>query len=104
MSRELGKVTPAMMTELDSVAGDPVAVGKLLQKMKWRKAPDHFNFPAAVTKARKEGNDKLADELKLMATRDCLFRFFEAQAGVELPGIPVRRKSPGKAPGSSQYR
>ena len=104
MSRELAKVTPTMMSELEDAAGDPVAVGKLLAKTRWRKVPDDFSFPAAISKARKGDNEALADKLKLLATQDCLFRFFEARAEVELPGIPLRRKSFGSPPRNGNHR
>ena len=92
LSRELVKITPQWLTELDAATGDPKKVEALLKKAGLRKAPDHFKFKDAIKKAQKDDKEEQAARFEQAAVQDCLYRYFELRSGVTIPVVKPKPK------------
>ena len=92
-SKELGKVSPQLLDQLDQAKGDTEQVQVILKKMGLRKAPDKLSFTDAIREADKSDNPLRKQRLKHLAAQDCLYRYFEQRAGVEIPLIPPKPES-----------
>ena len=93
LSKELAKVSPEFLDELDRAKGDEKQAQRLLQKIDLRKAPDKLEFKVALQMANKTGNAPRKERLRQMACQDFLYRYFEQRAGVEIPVIPPKPES-----------
>ncbi|OED43831.1 hypothetical protein ACH42_08975 [Endozoicomonas sp. (ex Bugula neritina AB1)] len=89
-SIELAKITPAFLAELDANAGNAEAIKKLLNQKGWQKVSDTINYKEVISRARTTNNKSRIKQLTQSATQDCLFRFFEARGGVDIPAITPR--------------
>lgn len=93
MSKELGKITPQFLEELDHAKGNAEEVRMLLEKVGLHKVPDELNFVMAMEMADKSDNPLRKQRLKHHAAQDCLYRYFEQRAGVDIPLIPPKPAS-----------
>ena len=93
MSKELAKISPTLLRELDQAKGDTEQVRVLLKEAGLRKAPDKLEFKVAMKVADQSGNTLRKERLKHIAAQDCLYRYFEERAGVEIPVIPPKSQS-----------
>lgn len=93
LSKELAKISPAFLEELDSAKGNEEQVRVLLKKTGLYKAPDKLEFKAAMKMADQSDNPLRKARLRHIACQDCLYRYFEQRAGVEIPLIPPKPES-----------
>lgn len=91
-SRELAKITPDFLAELQQNREEPSAIKQQLEKAGWRKAPDEADFKALIKKAESTSKERVAQRTK-QAVHDCLFRFFEKETETTIPVIPPRPKT-----------
>ena len=93
LSKELAKLSPDFLDELDAAAGNADQVRVILKKVGLRKAPDKLEFKAAMKMADQSENPLRKEHLGHLACQDCLYRYFEQRAGVEIPLIPPKPES-----------
>ena len=84
MSIELANISPAWLKRLDAASGSPQQVATILAETRWQKMPDSTDFNALYNEASTLDDRELKAQIKKTATQDCLYRYFERRAGVEL--------------------
>ena len=85
MSVELAKISPAWLKKLDFAAGQPDKVARVLAETGWQKVPDGTSFQKLLIDASQIDDKEMKQQMKKLALQDCLYRFCEQRAGVELP-------------------
>ena len=85
ISLELAKISPAWLKKLDYAAGNPGKVAQVLAETGWQKVPDGTRFNKLLIDASQIDDKEMKQQMKKLALQDCLYRFCEQRAGVELP-------------------
>lgn len=85
LSRELTRITPKFVSEIDAASKDSREVEAILKRTGWQKAPDSFEFKQQIKQARRGGNTDQVKKLEQLAAQDCLYRYFEQRGLVNIP-------------------